>query len=147
ELVAIRHASVQEQCTLPLGALRLLDQGEGNLEAVRGMVKVQLDRIEWLEQVKDSKFYAVGGSFRALARLHMRASRYPLAILHQYEVEAGNMLDYLDFLLEIDEEKLARLPGMQAKRLAIIPIAAEILKQLLQATGARDAVFCASGIR
>ena len=34
-------------------------------------------------------FYAIGGTWRSLARLHMRQKGYPLHVMHQYTIEAS----------------------------------------------------------
>ena len=39
----------------------------------------------------DPVFYAVGGSWRALAKVHMAATQYPVQVEHGYTVAAREM--------------------------------------------------------
>ena len=41
-------------------------------------------KAEPLKQLKDRTFYAVGGTWRALAKLHMAQIGYPLHVMHGY---------------------------------------------------------------
>ena len=41
-----------------------------------------------LHEGEDRTFYAVGGTWRALARLHMWQTGYPLHVMHGYAIAA-----------------------------------------------------------
>ena len=45
-------------------------------------------RCRWLAPTPDGSFYAVGGAWRALARIHMEQTQYPLHIIQQYTLSA-----------------------------------------------------------
>lgn len=44
-------------------------------------------------------FYAVGGTWRNLAKLHMATKHYRLPVMHGYEVDAVEMEDFLRFVV------------------------------------------------
>ena len=45
-----------------------------------------------LKAGRGRKFYAVGGTWRALARIHIIQSGYPLKVMHGYSIPAAEAL-------------------------------------------------------
>src|SRR5215470_10897185 len=86
ELVALNRGEIGEQATLPLGPLRIMELGEGEPKRARGAVDAALAGLLWLESCAGRVFYAVGGAWRAIARIHIEQSRYPLHVIHHYRV-------------------------------------------------------------
>ncbi|MBV8940007.1 MAG: Ppx/GppA family phosphatase [Alphaproteobacteria bacterium] len=147
ELVHLEGAALLNHVTLPIGPLRLLDELKGRRAAMRKAIEGRFQNIPWLKETEARHFYAIGGSFRAIAKLHMQAAGYPLRILHQYEVEARQFAAFAAELAAMPAAKLAKLPGLAGKRVPTITPAAMILEQVLEVTKASCIVFSASGIR
>src|SRR6185503_14668057 len=80
ELVDVNGMAIGEGITLPLGGLRLQDLSKGSLATAQKFVRDQLTRAKLLSGGQGRVFYAVGGTWRNLARLHMNAVNYPLAV-------------------------------------------------------------------
>ena len=53
-------------------------------------------------------FYAVGGTWRNLARLHMNAINYPLAVMHHYELGIESSADFLRQVGRGEMDKIKR---------------------------------------
>jgi exopolyphosphatase/guanosine-5'-triphosphate,3'-diphosphate pyrophosphatase len=85
--VDIKERAIGDGITLPLGGLRLHDMAKGLLPAAERIAKTELARAKFLKQGKGRIFYAVGGTWRNLARLHMNATNYPLGVMHHYEMD------------------------------------------------------------
>ena len=49
----------------------------------------------WLANGAGRPFYAVGGSWRALATLHMEQTNYPLHVMHGYAIPTEEAIDLL----------------------------------------------------
>ena len=85
ELVDVRDGSVEDGVTLPLGGLALLDLSGASPKKAQKIVREALERTpRQLERLRGRTFYAVGGTWRALARLHQAARDYPLHVMHGY---------------------------------------------------------------
>ncbi len=147
ELVRMEDHRVREQMTLPIGGLRLLDQSGGDRAKMRELVAKSLAEAGWLKERKIRNFYAIGGSFRAIAHMHMLGADYPLHIIHQYTLETKPFLSFIRSLARLPEADIAALPGAVPKRLASLPPAAIILEQMLEMAKPEQIVFSASGIR
>ena len=74
----MRKGKLGNAATLPLGGLRLIDASGGSLKKAREIVDSELAKVDWLDKGRDRDFYAIGGTWRALARLHMTQTNYPL---------------------------------------------------------------------
>src|ERR1700735_1622024 len=76
ELIGLAEGNILDQATLPIGPLRLLDASKGDKDKMRKMIEEAIDAERWLEKAHPPHFYAVGGSFRALAHIHMAQEKY-----------------------------------------------------------------------
>ncbi len=147
ELVAIEQGVIGRAATLPLGALQLLDlAGDDPAAALPAIEKALQDQV-WLEGPPGGIFYAVGGAWRALAKLHMTETGYPLRILHHYVVAGDEMRRFAEFIAGQDRDALKRFPRAPKKRLATLPYAALALAGVLAIIEPRKVVFSAFGLR
>lgn len=147
ELVRLHDGRVFQQATLPLGALRLKDDSANDTKTATELVRGHYAGLEWLKDYEFDTFYAVGGSFRALAHIHLLESGYPLEVLHAYEVNTSDFLSFVRTLLALTPDKIAELPGSSKKRASSMPFAAVALLELLEYTGIQKIVFSTAGIR
>ncbi len=147
ELVSLSDQHIHEQVTLPIGPLRLIDEAKGDIVRTEQQVKKAFGGVKWLKGTKCPHFYAIGGGFRALARLHMEVSDYPVDIVHEYAVKSKPMLEFLKDFLTLTPQQILTLPTVSAKRAAALPATAVVLKQVIEALKPGEIVFSASGIR
>ncbi|HYG89924.1 MAG TPA: Ppx/GppA family phosphatase [Azospirillum sp.] len=145
ELVTVSGHALGRQVTLPLGPLRLMEAGESRGALVKA-IDQHLDSLPWLGEARGRTFYPVGGSWRALAKLHMEQIRHPLHIIHHYTVPAGDLRQFADLIARQSTSTLAKLAGSR-RRGDTLPYAALVLERLIKAAGPRDVVFSAYGLR
>ena len=142
ELVGLDARGAHDAVTLRLGVIRLADRSEGNLERARDIADADLDGVKWLGNGVGRSLYLVGGAWRALARVHMQQVKYPLNIVHCYTIGHEAARELTNFVVGP-----GKIPGLPRRRAEDIPYAALVLRRLLRATGARQVVFSAYGIR
>jgi exopolyphosphatase/guanosine-5'-triphosphate,3'-diphosphate pyrophosphatase len=94
ELADVAGATAGRGATFPLGGLVLKDLADGSTKAARAIAREALERSSHLAALEGRTFYAVGGTWRALARLQMAERDYPLRVMHGYEfdLERGGFL-------------------------------------------------------
>src|SRR5436309_4186402 len=80
ELIDVRGNRVRQGVTLPLGSLALQDTSHKSLKRAERIVKSELAEIDQLKAGRGRASYAVGGTWRALARIHIIQSGYPLQV-------------------------------------------------------------------
>lgn len=149
EVVRIERGAVGRAVSLPLGAIRLSDRAGGDVVRARAIAEEELARHRWMQEAggEGRDLYLVGGAFRALARMHMAQTGYPLTIVHHYVLRREEARDLAGVVVAASRRVLERMPGAPQKRLADLPFAAVVLRRLLRATGAGRVVFSANGLR
>ena len=147
ELVEIREGKIGNHATLPLGTIPLLESGMSPEKARKGLIAPRLEELPWLEDAKRKTFYAVGGSWRALAKKHMEAEDYPLRIVHGYSLSRSRALEMARGVTEISPDSLRGLWVLGRNRLESAPYAAVLMKSLLKKTGVKNLTFCTYGLR
>ncbi len=85
ELVALDRGKVGAQAaTLPLGVLRLSEASADDPERAEEMIDRSFDRLDWLDRRHGRALYAVGGAWRAVARLGVEQVGHPLPCARQF---------------------------------------------------------------
>ncbi|WP_442970739.1 Ppx/GppA phosphatase family protein [Roseomonas sp. USHLN139] len=147
ELVELTQGRAAASASLQIGAIRLADRSNNDIGRARGIAEQELGRLPWLAHGKDRDLYLVGGAWRALAKIHIAQTAYPLSIVHHYVLRREEARDLCGVVMAATRRTLERLPGAPSKRLQDLPFAAAVLRRLLRATGARRVVFSANGLR
>ncbi|MDF1871448.1 Ppx/GppA family phosphatase [Vannielia sp.] len=145
ELALLDGTGVGPCASTSLGPLRLKTI-KGGRKARRAEIDQVLARLT-AEIPKHKRLYLVGGSWRAIAKLDMHRRGYPLAVLHDYHMTPAQARKTLDWLKGKDFEVLRREAGLSAARIALVPIAGEVLRRLMKAFGTREIWISAYGIR
>ena len=147
ELVQLNKGKIAQQVTLPIGPLRLVEATDGDLDAAQKIIDRQLDELEWLKDVKGRTFYPVGGTWRALARIHMEQTRYPLHVIHEYRIGRRSAEDLARVVSHLGRRSLGSVPGISKRRIDTLPFGALIFERLLRAAKPDRALFSAYGLR
>lgn len=147
ELVRLSDGRMTQSQTLRLGVIRLADRAGGDVQRARGLVEADLDRVDWLSSSGGRTLYLVGGAFRALARLQIARTFYPLNIVHQYQLSAEEARELTGWVIGASRRALERLPGAPRKRLDDMPYAATVLRRLLRRISPTRVVFSVDGLR
>lgn len=147
ELVDIKGHTIGDGITLPLGGLRLQDMSKNSLATAAKIAKTELGKAKFLKGGKGRIFYAVGGTWRNLARLHMNATGYPLGVMHHYEMDVAGSAD---FLAQVARGDIDTIPGIEAvskNRRALLAYGAIVLQQVIAVMKPSKIVISAVGVR
>ena len=143
ELVDVAGGEAKGGISLPLGVLRLDPSASGEREA-RKLLKAALKKSPLKQQARGRTFYMVGGSWRALARIDMLATDFPLPITHQYRMKPTRAKDVRKLVRALDP----RLSSAAAPpRLATSPVAAMLLELLVDELEPSQLAVSTYGIR
>lgn len=146
ELVALA-AGRGSYATLPLGPLRLREYAERNRTRLRDMIDDQLGSLDFLRGARGKDFYAVGGAWRALAKMHMSHVDYGLEVIHGYSIGRERAIEFLELLSVQSRASLEGFMGVSRKRLETLPLAALVLERTLRRVRPERLVFSAYGLR
>jgi exopolyphosphatase/guanosine-5'-triphosphate,3'-diphosphate pyrophosphatase len=132
--------------SLPLGPLRL-DVPGGDINAMSATIERALTDVPVLREKSTKNLYLVGGAARAIARLHMEHTQYPLHIIHRYTLARRDVENFLDIIGRQSRKSLDRIRTIARKRLEVVPLAALVLRKLVTAAAPQRVVFSALGLR
>lgn len=147
DMVGVRGGETGEPFTLPYGPLRLMDLSRGDPERARDLVDKGLSQHAGLRQSAGTRIFAVGGIWRSLARVDMDREEYPLHILHQYAIPRARVLELCRLLSRQSRKSLDKLRVVSKRRFESLPAGAIVLERLVLATGVREVVVSAYGLR
>ncbi len=96
-----------------------------------------------------NRFYAVGGAWRALAKLHMDLQSYPLRVLNGYTLRAKDVRKTIKAVLASGDtpQLRSRLEAISSRRAPMAPYAAVVLDELIARTGVEQIIVSANGLR
>ena len=132
--------------SLPLGPLRLAEFGD-RTKGLSETIDRTLAGVSVLRAAAGRKLYLVGGAARAIARLHMEHTQYPLHIIHRYTISRREAEGFLDIVGRQSRKSLERITTISRKRLDVVPLAALVLRKLITLAGPQSVVFSALGLR
>lgn len=148
EVIDVRGNRVHGGVTLPLGSLALQDAAQQSLKRAERIVKTDLASVEQLKAGRGRAFYAVGGTWRALARLHIIQSGYPLRVMHGYSVPAADALDFAQRLRRLASTNLlANIEAVADARRPLLSYAALVLEYIIRVAKPKAIVFSTFGVR
>jgi exopolyphosphatase/guanosine-5'-triphosphate,3'-diphosphate pyrophosphatase len=148
ELVDVVGETMRQAVTLPLGSLRLIDASGHRLDKAVEITDAAIAGVRWLGKGRGRAFYAVGGTWRAVARLHMEGTGYPLHVMHGYATPVREMIAFCEEIRRT--RKLSSFKGMSkiAKpRREVLPAGALVLERLLRQLQPSEVIFSVFGIR
>jgi exopolyphosphatase/guanosine-5'-triphosphate,3'-diphosphate pyrophosphatase len=147
ELIDIRGPRSKTGTTLPLGGLALQDRSARSIKKAEKLVKSAIAKVPLLKGGEGRAFYAVGGTWRSLAHLHMAQTGYPLHVLHGYVVPAREALEFSRLVRRVNPETLSQIEVVNAARRPLLPYAALVLEHILRNANPQEVIFSALGVR
>ncbi len=141
ELVDLDGEATGTGISLPLGVLRV-DPGAAGRKVARREIRAAL-RDSGLRSDR-RPLYLVGGSWRALARIDMAVTDYPLPITHLYRMAPKRARELARVTMSDDPLWTSAAPPA---RHATAPVAAMILEILVEEIDPPSLIVSAAGIR
>jgi exopolyphosphatase / guanosine-5'-triphosphate,3'-diphosphate pyrophosphatase len=146
ELIDIAAGGVRDEISVPLGALNLIDLTGKDFIKAATYIDETLAKIGWLERGKGRPFYAIGGTWRAVARLHMIETDYPLSIVHEYAMTPKQVEALCDAVIT-RPQTLKGFAKLSGARQEMLPHGLGVLRRLVRMIKPSEIVFSAFGVR
>ena len=146
ELARIGDGQVGKRISTPLGPFRLQQVTGGDVKR-RALIERILKTAQSAVKSSGERIYLVGGSWRVIARLDMERRNYPLTVLHEYRMTPQSLLDTLDWIAGSDLPLLRARTGTSSERMELVPLACEVLRELVRIFKPTEIDVSAYGIR
>lgn len=136
----------ERRISLPVGALpTTLAMADDPAAAKRAIDDLLVGHLNPL--LTSPTFYAVGGGWRALARVHMATTDAPVKISHGYAIDAVDARAFAKTIRRLDQAAVADLPNVPTRRVKTIRAAALIMDRVLKRLKPEQVIFSALGLR
>ena len=145
DLVSLDHGIFGSTATLPLGHLRVAEIGPAT--AVADVVGQQLSTLPWIDTLAGRAFHAVGGSWRAVARVILERTGWPLHVIDGFSVPCEEAMRQISWLMEASGRALRRIRDLSGRRVDTLPHAAAVMHELLRVGRPDRVVFSGFGMR
>jgi exopolyphosphatase/guanosine-5'-triphosphate,3'-diphosphate pyrophosphatase len=147
ELTEVTGRQVGIGDSLLLGGLRLQSASRGSLKGARELARQSLEGSAAIKRLPNRIFYAIGGTWRSLARLHMHDCGYPLHVMHEYRADPDELEDFLKVLVRGPLESVPGINVVSKQRQALLPFGAVVLSEILRAGKPKSVSISALGLR
>ena len=147
ELTDIANGGVGLGVTLPLGGLSLMDISDRSPKKAQRIARDALAKASPLAGLRGRAFYAVGGTWRALARLHMRQRQYPMHVMHNYVIPTREALEFGKLIERIEAEALFEIESVSSARRPLLAYGAAVLEEIIRQFEPSEIVVSALGVR
>jgi exopolyphosphatase/guanosine-5'-triphosphate,3'-diphosphate pyrophosphatase len=147
ELAEVRRGEVGRSLSLPLGVLRIGRRGGKSEAEARKLLRTALKESGLGNRGKGRSFYMVGGSWRALARLDMISTAYPLPITHHYRMAPGRPAELCRHIAALDQADPKSIRTLTASRIPTLPNATLLLSLIDEEVEPSEFVVSSFGIR
>jgi len=147
ELIDVKDGKISGGATLPLGVLSLVELSERSPKKTAKIARDALAKVKGLDGLNGRTFYAVGGTWRSLARLHMSQRQYPMRIMHNYVIPIRDALDFAKLLERIEAEALSSIETVASARRPLLAYGAAVLEEIIRRAAPKEVVISALGVR
>ncbi len=133
--------------TTPLGGLKLQEVSKNDIAQASKIARKELSKVNLKWPGKRKCFYAIGGTWRSLARLHMFDTGYPLDVVHGYSVKSKDYIEFCKRVANGNFEDFAGIEEISKNRQNLLPFGAVAMIETLECLGAKEVKMSATGLR
>ncbi|MCP4182124.1 MAG: Ppx/GppA family phosphatase [Hyphomicrobiales bacterium] len=145
--LALAGAKKPKGQTFPLGGLQLRDLAKSDLQYARKIATKHIKKCElnWCDN--NRIFYAIGGTWRSLAKLHLNHNNYPLQVIHHYKVNARELVKFCNEVVDRNVEDISGIASVSKNRRSLLQYGAIVLAETLTHLNAEDVLMSSLGVR
>lgn len=149
EFSSVESGEDFEGQTFALGAIRLQDESGNSPLKAAAITRARLKDSKLLKSSKGRTFCAIGGTWRALAKLYQHRRKHPLHMVQGYKVKASSLLRMCNMIVA-QAENSGDYPGAEtvsSSRRDLVPYGAAALAEVIRRGAFGSVVFSALGVR
>ncbi|MCB1496556.1 MAG: Ppx/GppA family phosphatase [Bauldia sp.] len=136
----------ERMTSMPLGTLPVKKLMTENVDTAKKKIDALLQQ-NLPPLLTDPVFYAIGGGWRALARVHIAMHGLPVNVVHGYEMPANEARALAKKIARMSPEQVADLPDVPGRRIDTLPASALVMSRVLRNLKPDRVVFSAYGLR
>ena len=147
ELVLLDQGEIKKRVSLPLGAMRLHAVFGSDRARLTSEITRYLDSVDWLAEAAGQQLFAVGGSWRSIAKLFIAQENYPISVVHNLAMPRSEMDELTHIISQQSRISLEKVGGVSKRRIDSLPHAALVMNMLMARMRPSEVVFSGHGLR
>lgn len=155
EIVHSENFKIKKVISLPLGALRLTQQYDGddgtfnekNYKTMKRHVWNLLPDRKELDFSKDTCLVGVGGALRTIARYDQKISKYPLDKIHNYKMTFQSLNNIAKQLAKMSSADISKISAIGSNRAETIVAGSCVINTLMEKFGFNNLYVSNHGLR
>lgn len=147
ELVLLDQGEIKKRVSLPLGAMRLHAVFGSDRARLTSELTRHLDSVDWLAEAAGQQLFAVGGSWRSIAKLFIAQENYPISVVHNLAMPRSEMDELTHIISQQSRISLEKVGGVSKRRIDSLPHAALVMNMLMARMRPSEVVFSGHGLR
>lgn len=147
DLVALENGAARDFGTMPLGHVRLREVSGGKMPRAAATIDAEMSKLPWMTNYTGRNLYLAGGIMRALARVFIEQTNYPLHIVDNYTIRREEALRLTKLLAGLSTSTLKKIPAISPSRIKSIPYAALVVSKMIETVKPQQVVFSGFGMR
>ena len=146
DIARLRHGQPAKGiCSIARGTLGFRDVYQTN--GAEGVIEYVREKLQSHEIEPAETLYAVGGSFRAIARHQMALQHYPLRVMHDHCLSLEVIESLIRSMGALQHIMGSYYVGVPRKRQDSVYPALLVLHTLMSYCGSQQAIFSSAGVR
>lgn len=150
ELAGI-NGGVEDPVSLPLGGLRLRELASDDLDKARKIARDHFrdTRTKWPNSASQGRrtFFAVGGTWRSLGKLHIANQHYPMPSVHEYQIDGDELSRFCRKILDEGLDGFRGINAVSKNRRELLPYGAVVLREFISAYEPDRIALSSLGVR
>lgn len=146
ELITVHGNKIGKGYSFPIGPLRVDTSGKSSRQNYIAEIDAYFKKFHFKSLTKKN-FYAVGGAFRNIAKIHATRKGYPLKVIHNLVIDAKELYATLEIIARMSPSALQKIPDISKKRMTFLPYAALVAMRIIDTGKPKAFIFSATGIR
>ncbi|REK75858.1 Ppx/GppA phosphatase family protein [Paenibacillus paeoniae] len=154
ELSLFRNRELIHSVSFPFGCVSLnqsFDSKNGltdeSLKAIEAVVADAAKQHPWIREAAGLPLVGVGGTVRALGKVHQAVHHYAFVQTHNYEISGAGVDELFQTIRSLPLERRRKLPGLSKDRADVIVPGIAVLRAIFRSVKASHYQICGAGLR
>lgn len=147
EWVGVEGGSVRWTRSVPIGSVKLGEQGGASLADLEGAIEPWRSQMPGVDTLADARFIAVAGTATTALQLVRGQGVSDPEALHGAALTLDELVSTRDAVAALDPVARARLPGLHPGRAPFIVAGLSLLVAAMQRAGRQEVVVSDRGVR
>lgn len=148
EIARLSGGKVTQKESFAIGPLKYQSLEGKTISSPKADIDRAIESLNWTRAYCQDNFYAVGGSWRALAKIHILENGYALNNVHHYTISRDEALQFTERMSTMDISDYDRYASLiSARRMRVLSLSAYMLNRFIRKLNSERLIISGYGLR